>query len=240
MQTIYSDVTGNRPHILFLHGALGTQAQFRPWGELLEKDFTVHLLDFEGHGSRPMADRPFRISHFAENVAGYLAENGLKGMDMFGYSMGGAVALYLAKTEPELVGRIFTFATKFDWNPESASHEVKFLNPDQILEKVPNFAKTLETAHMASDWREVLARTRDMMLHLGRENPLKDGDFQSITNTVRIGLGDRDNMVTLEESIGAYRKLPEAQLFIMPDTPHPVDKIDIKRIVQSIREFFLD
>jgi len=227
-------------NLLILHGALGAKSQFKGWVVHLKDHFTLHLLDFEGHGSRPMPDRPFRIPHFAENVAAYLSEKRLTGMDIFGYSMGGAVALYLAKTQPELVGRIFTFATKFDWNPRTAAHETKFLDQEKILKKVPDFAKMLETRHFAADWREVLARSSDMMVDLGRENALKETDLQSITHTIRMGIGDRDEMVTLEDTISTYRKFSEAQLFVMPDTPHPLEKIDIKRIARQIREFFLD
>ncbi|HEX2900608.1 MAG TPA: alpha/beta hydrolase, partial [Bacteroidia bacterium] len=56
---------------------------------------------------------------------------------------------------------------------------------------------------------------------------------------IRIGIGDRDTMVSLEETISAYRLLPNAQLFVMPNTPHPIEKIDVGRIVGVVKEWFL-
>ena len=47
-----------------------------------------------------------------------------------GHSMGGYVALKLALKRPELVDRIITLGTKFNWTPEVAAKEVKMLNPD--------------------------------------------------------------------------------------------------------------
>ena len=101
-----------KPQLILLHGALGAQSQFSPWLPLLEESFEVHSLDFEGHGTQAFADRPFAISHFAENLERYIHSKGLQQPHVFGYSMGGYVAMYLAVRQPELLGKIFTFATK--------------------------------------------------------------------------------------------------------------------------------
>ena len=229
----------SRQNLLLLHGALGSKSQFFSWKTELEKDFYVHLLDFEGHGSRSIPDRPFRVPHFIENVVSYLTENEISNIDIFGYSMGGAVALLLAKSRPELVGRVFTFSSKFDWNPESAAKACRFLDPEQILKKAPQFAKELEERHYCPGWKNVLLLTKEMILDHGNEPPITYSDLKNIYKTVRMGLGDRDNKVALEETVQAYHELENSELLIMPSTPHSVEKIDVKRITDSIRDFFL-
>jgi pimeloyl-ACP methyl ester carboxylesterase len=228
-----------KPSLLLLHGALGAASQFAPWLPLLEADFEVRTLDFEGHGSQPFADRPFAIAHFAENLEAYIRANNLEKVNVFGYSMGGYVAMYLAQRKPELFGKISTFASKLAWTPEGAAREVRMLDVNTILEKVPKFAQALEARHFGNEWKEHLARTAAMMLALGDAPALKDEDFPEIKVPLRLGVGDSDTMVTLEETISAFRKIPGAQLFVMPATQHPVEKIDAVRIVEAIRAYFL-
>src|SRR5262245_22601363 len=102
--------------LLLLHGALGTSSQFDELKKLLQQDFEIVALDFEGHGNSPMKDRPFRIQHFAENVLEFLDERRIDSIHIFGYSMGGHVALTLASTHPRKVKSVFTIATKFQWD----------------------------------------------------------------------------------------------------------------------------
>ena len=228
----------NKPDLLLLHGALGAKSQFMPLMSALDDTFRIHTLDFEGHGRSRMKERVFRDDHFAENVLDYLDENALKSINIFGYSLGGHVGLYLAKTEPERIDKIFTLATKFVWTPEIAEHETSFLDPDKILKKVPQFAKVLEERHTASGWRNVLQKTSDMFLALGNRNLLPLEALEHIPHVVRIGVGDRDTMVSLEESIKVYRSLPKGELQVFPATPHPLEKVALSKLVYSLREFF--
>ncbi len=227
-----------KSHLLLLHGALGSQEQFDPWVAELQDHFQVHRLDFQGHGSKPFPNGPFRIESFAEDLKEYIQSHQLGPADIFGYSMGGYVALYLALQQPELIKRIFTFATKLDWQPETSAKEVKMLNPDTILSKVPHFAKMLEERHHGNDWRGHLERTAEMMLDLGDSPRLDNSAFQSIAHPVLMGLGDRDKMVGLDETYQTYRQLPHSQFLVLPGTPHPIEKINLNRLKPHILDFF--
>src|SRR5438105_2423762 len=134
-------------HLLLLHGALGASDQFAPLVLLLEEKYYVPLLDFEGHGSAPLRDRPFRIEHFAENVLDYLRQQSIESVHIFGYSMGGYVACRLAGAHPESVQNIATLGTKFYWDREVAAREVAYLDTEKMTAKVPHFARALEEKH---------------------------------------------------------------------------------------------
>ena len=129
-------------------------------------------MNFEGHGGRP-SDRPYSIDAFSENLVSFIHEKELNQANIFGYSMGGYVALKTAQTRPDLINKIFTLGTKFNWSPESAAKEVKMLNPDKIEEKVPAFAKALQERHSPGDWKVVLRKTSEMMIDLGHRSCLK-------------------------------------------------------------------
>jgi len=86
-----------------------------------------------------------------------------------GYSMGGYVALYLALMQNNLIHNIVTLGTKFNWSKEAVDKETKLLNPEIMLEKIPAYAKTLETKH-GSHWKELVIKTAGMMNDIGNNN----------------------------------------------------------------------
>jgi pimeloyl-ACP methyl ester carboxylesterase len=228
----------SRPNLLLLHGALGTSTQFNPLISLLKDKYDVHILDFEGHGSSPPKNRPFRSKHFAENVLDYMKMNAVKAVDIFGHSMGGHIGLYLARFFPERVKRVFTLGTKFLWTPEIAEKENAFLDPNKIKEKVPQYAIELQRRHTASGYERILEKIREMNVSVGQKNVLKDEDIQKINKKVRIGMGDQDYMVSIEESVSVYRLLQKGELQIFPDTPHPLENVSLSNLTHSIFDFF--
>jgi pimeloyl-ACP methyl ester carboxylesterase len=228
--------------LLLLHGALGASGQFSELIPLLEGEhgFEAMTLDFPGHGGAPMGDDRFSIARFSGHLGSWIARRNAGPVDIFGYSMGGYVALHLAAESPELVGKIFTLATKFAWNPETSAREVKMLDPDAIAAKVPRFAEQLERRHAPGDWRTVLAKTAEMMTNLGDRNELPIEALAAVEHPVTIGIGDRDQMVSVEESLAAYRALPNGRFVAMPGTPHPIEKVSPVRLARELSEFFVD
>ena len=83
-----------------------------------------------------------------------------------------------------------------------------------------------------------MKKTRDMFLALGNRDLLPLESVQQIPHVIRVGVGDRDNMVGLEESIKVYRSLPKGELQVFPATPHPLEKVALSKLVYSLREFF--
>ena len=224
------------PPLLLLHGALGAQEQLFPLRELLQPDYTVHTLNFSGHGGRPFGSQ-FGTMAFVNEVLAYLDEHDLSQVDIFGYSMGGYVALCLARLYPDRVRRIFTLATKFDWTAETAKREVTMLDPAVIEQKVPHFAQTLQKRHAPNDWKELLACTAEMMLDLGDRNLLPPAILATIPHPVIIARGKDDRMVTYEESLHTAQALPAGRLLPIPDTPHPIEKVDMDTLAEFLRVF---
>ncbi|RZJ29760.1 MAG: alpha/beta hydrolase, partial [Flavobacterium sp.] len=197
---------------------------------------SVHLHDFPGHGLGEK--KPFTMDDLVSSLKEEISNLGSGPVNIFGYSMGGFVALYLCRNNPERIGKIFTFATKFEWTPDIAWRETKMLDAEKIEEKIPAFAKQLELRHAPSDWKSVLQKTADMMIGLGNSNPLQLADFASIVHQVRISIGDKDTMVSLDETVAVYRELKNASLLVMPDTQHPIERVDADRLSSEIKEFF--
>ncbi len=185
--------------LLLLHGAIGAKDQLKPLAEALKNDYEVHALNFSGHGGEQMPNS-FSIELFANDVLTYLDKTNIQKINIFGYSMGGYVALYLAKYYPNKIEKVFTLATKFEWNPDISQKEIKMLDTNKIEEKIPAFAQILEKRHQPNNWKVLLKKTSDMMVALGNKNCLTLQNLTSINILTKIGVGDNDNMVTLGET----------------------------------------
>jgi pimeloyl-ACP methyl ester carboxylesterase len=191
----------------------------------------VHVVELEGHGATPARGWPFAMAHFVENVVDALDARGVDRATLFGYSMGGYVALLLAAARPERVGRVVTLGTKFRWDPETAAREARRLDPASIRAKVPRFADALAARHAgAGGWEAVLERTAALLRGLGDDPPLTDAVLGGIRCPVRVVVGDRDATVSVEETAGAYRALGDGELAVLPRTPHPIEQLDIEMV----------
>ena len=223
--------------IILLHGALGISAELSLIEEqLTTKGFVVHALNFPGHGGTELPEI-FSIPSFAEFVKQYIETNSLSPVTIFGYSMGGYVAVYLAKHHPQLVNKVITLATKFHWDESVAAAETKRLQPEVIEAKVPQFAFALQQKHGLNVWKDVVLKTGVMLEGLGKENALKPDDYSSIATPCLLLLGDRDKMVTLGETLSVFKQLPAAQLGILPGTPHPIEHVNAEVLSLLIKKF---
>lgn len=222
---------------MILHGAAGSKVRLEAISKKLEPHFDIFRLNFSGHGGEPLPEEAFSIELFAKDVINFLNKNELKSINIFGYSMGGFVAIYLASHFPERVSKIVTLGTKFNWNKDTVKQQIKFLDTEVIQEKLPEYAQELENIHAPNDWKDVMAKTVEMLNEMGRKNPLTDDDLFGLDIPVLIGMGDRDNLVIIEESVFAFRLLKKGQLLIMPDTPHPIHNVDASRLARELKRF---
>jgi len=223
--------------LILLHGALGDAGQLVPLATRLGDARRVAVLELEGHGATPLRQRPLSIELFAADVIAQMDRRDIARADFFGYSMGGYVALYLAATAPDRVARIATLATKLAWTPEIATREAMMLDAATIRAKVPKFAAALEARHTGAGWETLLASTAELLHDLGARPRLTDGVLASIAHPIRIGVGDRDATVTIEECAAAVRQLRGGELEVHPRTSHPFEKAPIDRIARSVLEF---
>lgn len=220
-------------NIILLHGALGAKDQFIALSDELKKEgFNVLTFNFSGHGQTPFFSQ-FGIEQFARELEQYIKDNRLEKPYVFGHSMGGYVALYLVIRQPDLIGNIITLGTKFEWNAEVLAKEVKMLTPEIIMEKQPKFGELLKTRH-GDEWKNLLQKTSEMMTQLGKKKVLSLEEISSIENKGMIGLGDNDNMVSLEETVAVYKQLKNGSMYILPGSKHPIEFVNIKVLAKII------
>ncbi|HKP30664.1 MAG TPA: alpha/beta fold hydrolase [Gemmatimonadales bacterium] len=225
-----------RPRILLLHGGLGARDQMAPLVAGLEATLEAVSLDLPGHGSADLAGGGFDIQTMRARVVHELESWHLGRVAVFGYSMGGYVALEVARRRPDLVSTVITLGTKFDWTPESAAKESRHLDAGTIRAKVPYFADQLEQRHTALGWEAVLTHTAAMMTSLGNDPVLNPDKLREVHCPVRVMVGDKDLTVSVEESLAASRAMERGELEVLPGVAHPFEKAPLDKMVRSIVE----
>jgi len=215
---------------LLLHGALGSGRQMMPLAALLGNNLTCP--DLIGHGSLACPDAPLNMEAMAAQVAAMIEHP----TDIIGFSMGGYIALMVAAEHPEKIRSVVTIGTKFDWNMESAAKEARMLDPEKIQEKVPAFAKHLESLH-GDHWPLVMRKTASMMTTLGHAPVLNPATLQMVKCPVLLLRGALDSMVTAEETQWAERHLPSASTALLEGQPHLIEKTDISIMAPQIERF---
>ncbi|MFA6259860.1 MAG: alpha/beta fold hydrolase [Bacteroidia bacterium] len=224
--------------LLLLHGALASKNQFDPFIPLLKDQFEADAINFSGHGGFSIPSHGYTFKQFATDILKYADDKKIEKINLFGFSMGGYAALYFARQYPDRVNKIFTLNVKFNWDPTSTAKETALLDADKMITKVPGYANQLMMQHGMNMWKQVLQQTSDMMTTLSKELVLTDEDFKAINMPVLLAIGDRDNTSSIEETLHVYRNLKQAQMWVLPGTPHPLDRINTGDLVKAIHSFF--
>ncbi|SMG29387.1 alpha/beta hydrolase fold [Marivirga sericea] len=226
-----------KPNLILLHGALGSSQSFENLKPLLSKNFNLIIPDLKWHGSRSAADSKFRMQDLITDFENILQKENIHSANVFGFSMGGYVALSLALKHPEQFQKIMTLGTKLDWKPEQSEKESKMLNPEKIQEKVPQFADHLKSLH-GKNWDHLCRQTAHMMKGLGVSPILTTENISTIDLPIKLCLGDQDHMVSLEETKAFYSVLLKGEMKLLSSCPHPIEKLDPKLLEQSVLDFF--
>ncbi len=91
--------------LVILHGLFGSSDNWLGVAPQLGEHFQVFLLDLRNHGQSPHhAEMNYPL--MAEDVAGFLAEQGLADALMVGHSLGGKVAMQFALSYPQQVQKL--------------------------------------------------------------------------------------------------------------------------------------
>jgi pimeloyl-ACP methyl ester carboxylesterase len=220
--------SGGTP-LLLLHGGLfDLDLQFGQLIPELSATRQVIAADFQGHGRTNDVDRPLRSADLASDVVGLLGHLGLEQVDVFGFSVGGAVALHLAVEHPELVRRLVVSSVSFhpDGDRPENSEAVGAMTVDMIA------GTPMEEAYRAkSPHPDRLQALLDKLGAFDDGAPgWSDADIDGIAAPTLITVGDCD-AVTLDHAVrflrlrggdvnGDFVGVPASQLAVFPGTTH--------------------
>jgi pimeloyl-ACP methyl ester carboxylesterase len=220
--------SGGTP-LLLLHGGLfNIDLQFGGLISGLATDRQVIAADFQGHGRTNDIDRPLRSADLAADVVSLLEHLDVGHADVFGFSIGGATALHLAVTHPELVRKLIVSSASF--HPDGDRPENKEAVPELTVEMIAG--TPMEQQYLTKSPHP--NRLQTLLDKLGAFDEgfpgWSDDDIAGIAAPTLITLGDCD-AVTLEHAVrflrlrggdvnGDFVGVPSSQLAVFPGTTH--------------------
>lgn len=213
------------PALVVLHGAGGaTMLETAPLIAHLEQHFHVLALDFAGHGaSDALAEHPFSIPFFVDNVQALFDAFDLRKAHLFGFSMGGSVALQFSHDHPARVDRLAVHAANLVWDERLVRRMNARLQAEAINQKYPSLATHLDAAH--SDWQHLFARMQQMVRTLPEHLNLLDR-LAHVPHPTLVSAVDQDDLFSLDAPLALHDALPDSTLAIVPGTRHAFADVD--------------
>ncbi|WP_109472600.1 alpha/beta fold hydrolase [Ornithinimicrobium cavernae] len=238
--------SGTGTPLLLLHGGLfNIDLQFGPLLPGLSEGRRVIATDFQGHGRTNDADRPLSTAGLTSDVVALLAHLEVDQVDVFGYSVGGAVALQLAIEHPELVRRAIFSSVSFDpsgdrggneeavaemtvdmiaGTPMEADYNAKSPHPEKLqtlLDKLGGYGKG------AGGWSEEAIRG------IAAPTLITVGDC----DMVRLGHAVRFLQLRGGDVNGDFEGVPASQLAVLPGTTHFSGLANPSLVLEIVRPF---
>lgn len=221
-------------NLLLLHGALGTRTQMEP----LRERIGGVAIDLTGHGGRAIPDHGITFHDFLADIDIAYAAQRWRSADLFGYSMGGYAAMLYAAEYPDRVRSVVTLGTKYLWTEEGLHKELRMLDPETILTKVPAFAKALAGVHGADRWRELVSAIAGSMRRLAAAPLLTPQVCARVRCPVLLCVGDGDTTAVPEDTHEFAKMVPDASVHMLANTKHPFNTVDHVRFAAELGQFW--
>ena len=198
--SLYYEKRGAGEPLVLLHGNGEDGSYFLHQMEAFSREFLVYALDTRGHGRSPRGSAPFTISQFAEDLLAFLDEQGLKRVNLLGFSDGGNIALTFALRHPERVRRLVLNGANLTPRGVKAWVQLPIVLGYQI----------------ASRLKSPKARTNAEMLGLMVHEPqIPPSELAGLMMPVLVIAGTRD-MIREDHTRLMAREIPGARLALIP------------------------
>jgi pimeloyl-ACP methyl ester carboxylesterase len=233
---MYYEIHGSGLPIVVLHGAFMTIELMGKLIAELARTRQVITVEMQAHGHTPDIDRPLTYEDLADDTAALMRHLGTDRADVYGYSLGGGVALQLAMRHPEMVRKLVAVSASytsaglypevtatidqitpdlFNGTPRRAAYDRAAPNPEGFGTLV---ARVLDLDMRPYDWtvkamRAIRAPNADRRRQLRRHDP------RACRRHVRLRGGG---------VFGDIAGMPAAQLAVLPGTSHVgmIDRVD--------------
>jgi pimeloyl-ACP methyl ester carboxylesterase len=214
--------------LVLLHGAymtIDTMGQILP---ALAATRRVIAAEQQAHGRTADIDRPITYEQMADDTAALLRHLGVDNADVFGYSMGGGVALQLAIRHRDLVRKLVVASASYtsDGMHTQALEMFPSITPE-LFAGSPIEAAYLRTAPNPGDFPKLVEKLKQLDT---TPYAWPAEHMRGIAAPTMIILGDSDG-IRLEHAVELFKLLgggvmgdlaglPKSQLAVLPGTTH--------------------
>jgi len=234
--TLHFEEAGSGVPVLLIHGFPFTSRMWKP--QLGSLAANGHLLapDLPGFGESPAEPPPHSVEQYAEDCLSVLdALNILEPVVVGGLSMGGYIALAIARLFPERLRGLMLLSTKAGAdsaegkaNRDKSIAEVKESGPAPIADGMyPKFlapASYTEQPAVAAELKEIMkGATREGVmaaLTAMRDRPDSTPLLPSIKVPTLVVHGKEDNVIPFSEAEAMAKAIPNSGLHLIDKAGH--------------------
>ena len=230
---MYYEVHGKGQPLIVLHGGLGGFGMFAPILPALAANRQIIGVDLQGHQHTADANRPMSCEQMADDIAALIEQLGLTKSDLFGYSLGGGVALQTAIRHPEMVRKLALVSVPYGsdgWYPEVRAN-MKSMGAEAAKAMVgsPMHQAYVNTAPNPEGWQTLVVKVGELI----RQDYDWSAGVSALKMPTLIVVGDADSIrpahvVEFFGLLGGGKKdagwdgsgMSSARLAILPGTTH--------------------
>jgi poly(3-hydroxyalkanoate) depolymerase len=243
--------TGARTPLLLVNGIGATLEMWQPLREQL-LGRSIIAFDMPGTGMSPPQTPPVRMRGLAILIAELLTRLGHERVDVLGYSFGGVVAQELARRHPERVRRLVLCATVAGW-PTVPGDPIAWwlmLTPARYYDRrlaqviVPRIAggrTAIDRTALLGELRRRRAHPPSLRGYLHQLYAVTGWTSHPWLHRLRmptlIVQGDADPLVAPINARWLARRIPGAELRIVPGGGHLVLFDEPERVAPAIEAF---
>lgn len=225
---LYYELHGSGQPLVVLPGSFWT---IEAMGEVVPQLATtrrVIAVELQGHGHTADIDRPLSYESMADDIAALIASLGLEQADLFGYSLGGGVALQTAIRHPGVVRKLAVASAPFKRDgryPEDLA-AMSAISAEAFA-GTPIHDAYLRTSPVPEAWPTVVAKVRQLVT----SNYDWTAGVAALKTPTLILVGDADGLRLAHvieffgllgggQGDGDLSGLPRSSLAVLPATTH--------------------
>jgi len=219
------EVHGDGKPLLLLHAGTLSGKMWQPYLAAFAEHYRVITPDMRGHGRSDNPKGAMTYRQLADEIVAFIRALDLRKPLIGGFSDGGQVALEIGMRHPDLAqalivgGAWFKFtATYRAWVCDALGDEgAPEVDTARFVQNHPDWAAWLAQIYGPDGWKPLLVHIKRMWA-----TPLNYAPegFAQVAAPTLVLIGDRDELVSVEEATEMFRLLPRAKLAVVPGAVH--------------------
>lgn len=209
IQTYY-EVYGQGKPLFLLHGFTQSSKSWNQFITEYDNEYEVYLVDLMGHGKSSAFTEKVSVRSAAQNLSALIEYLGLENISAIGYSYGGEILFQLALLKPDLIKSMIIIGSCGSWDAEEFPEFVEYLSYNNL----ENLPWMLDQQISDERIRNILDQVPNYSVQLS------EAELKSIKSRTLLVVGDSDHATPLECIIKSKINMPNAYLWIVPNSEH--------------------
>ena len=252
MNNMNYEIEGSGETLVFIHGLSDNLLFWEFLTSNLKDDYQVLRIDLRGHGETELGNDAVTINLLADDLKSLLDELQIENVNLFGFSLGGAVAIDFAVRYPQMISSLVLMSTFY----KADEHLTRILNqfkealgngfgdfyelilpmvlcPDVIEDNMDELMILKEFTSQTANTQAYI-QAADACLDFNVENELPQIDASTL-----VLAGKYDEISLLDSQRDMKNKIKNADLIVFDDVKHNllVGKNN-EKILNILKDFY--